>query len=434
MRAELVAALRALAEAERDMAAMTADLVAAQDQLLALSRLTASTRSRLTLASSVEAIAEQAHGLVACRAAFVTLELPAGRRLTAWYPSEAMPAGVVAALSTDVGRRDAARLWSGDAADTTVSVPDGVSSLLVVPVRVRDAAHGAVGLVDKLRGSFGAPERKLAVAIAEHAGAHFETVMLNQEALEQVRLTNEMELAAEVQRHLMPRRLPDLGGLGVEVFSASRPALLVGGDFCDVVHEPGRPLWLMVGDASGKGLSAALIMAMTRTAVRSRLAATPPPAPSEVAAGCNADLFHDFTEVGTFTSLFLARCDTGCRGLIMANAGHAPVIFRPADRRAQLLPTGGPPLGFLRVNAVEEQSLPLATGDVLVAATDGFSEARDPDGRLLGIEPLLEWVDALARQPAGEIGRALFDRAEAYDGGTPQTDDRTLIVLKVVDV
>jgi sigma-B regulation protein RsbU (phosphoserine phosphatase) len=120
------------------------------------------------------------------------------------------------------------------------------------------------------------------------------------------------------------------------------------------------------------------------------------------------------------------------QALVYANAGHAPVIFRPAGGRARLLEADGVPIGVLPVSLSEDQHVPFGPGDLLIVATDGFNESFDPAGAMFGYERLLDLVDQVAGRTAQAIGDALYEAVTSFAAGRPRDDDQTIIVLKGV--
>ncbi|MCB0009653.1 MAG: serine/threonine-protein phosphatase, partial [Anaerolineales bacterium] len=112
------------------------------------------------------------------------------------------------------------------------------------------------------------------------------------------------------------------------------------------------------------------------------------------------------------------------------NAGQSPVIYRPVEGPARYLDTDGPALGVLPFSMVSDNELRFAPGDLLVVATDGFSEARDENGELFGYERLLTLIDQLAEADAAAVADGLFDAIRVYSGTQEQDDDQTLVILK----
>jgi sigma-B regulation protein RsbU (phosphoserine phosphatase) len=249
-----------------------------------------------------------------------------------------------------------------------------------------------------------------------------------------------MELAQRVQLRLLPQEIPRIAGL--DVHARSRPALQVGGDFYDFITD-GRHFTFTVGDVSGKGMPAALLMAMTRTALRSKSRFMTKASPAAIMERANVDLYDDFTEVGMFATTFVGQYLAQERRMIYANAGHSPVMYCPAGGPVRLLEADGPALGVLPTSLCETQSLALGPGDLLIVATDGLNEANSPDGELFGYDRLLGLVEALADRPAAEIATGLYAAVEQHGSGQSpepgatfpaahQDDDQTLVVIKGV--
>ena len=272
------------------------------------------------------------------------------------------------------------------------------------------------------------PHLKLTRAIADYIGAQLENVVLHQEMLGQAKLKTELELASRIQLQLLPQHPPKISGL--DLSAGTRPALQVGGDFFDFIAQPGCPFTFVVGDVSGKGMSAALLMAMSRSVIRSKAATTPSPTPQFVMGYSNEILYEDYTEVAMFATVFVGRFDPTTREMIYANAGHSPVIYCPSDGPAQLLEADGPAMGVLPTSLSEDQTFIFKPNDVLILATDGFNEARNTSGEMFGYPRLLQAVEDTAHLSANEIADALFEAVNDFGADCPQDDDQTLVVVK----
>jgi len=175
-----------------------------------------------------------------------------------------------------------------------------------------------------------------------------------------------------------------------------------------------------------------LVMSMTHTALRGMGSRSPQPTCAAIAAQVNEQLYDDLTEVGAFVTMFVGQYDNATRLLNFANAGHSPVIYCPQGGSARLLEADGTAVGVLPISLCADQSLRLRPGDLLIAATDGFSEAQNAAGEMFGYERLLQLSEAQARFPAQKILDALFAAVEAFSVGHPQDDDQTIVVLKGV--
>jgi sigma-B regulation protein RsbU (phosphoserine phosphatase) len=311
-----------------------------------------------------------------------------------------------------------------------LSLPAEIGAVLVAPMELRGEQTAALGVLNRPGRPFASPDLKLVRTLADQAAARIENVLLHAEAVERARFDAEMQLAQRVQMRLQPTSTPAVQGL--QAWARSRPALEVGGDFFDLILRPDGSFVMVVGDVSGKGMPSALLMAMTRTVLRG-MARFVPVIRSEAMLGrANGDLFDDFSEVGMFATAFVATYHPANRLVTFANAGHSPVIYCPAAGAPRMLEAGSPPLGVLPSARIDAEQVTLGPGDVLVAATDGFSEAWSPDGEMFGYERLIATIQHLASGSAAEIGAGLFAAVEAYGGGRPQDDDQTLIVVKGV--
>lgn len=412
---------------EDELQHMTADLVTSQDQQLALYRLTQTMRDHVTVEETLGAVVTEAMRMVKAQCGYAM-----------YVPSMAhdpllvqQPQGLI---SSEVAWRF---YWQAQTSEREIRMNDvtsdltanGVYNMLHMPIWVRGSITAGLGLVNR-PGGFGAPDIKLARAIADQASAQIERMLLYQEMFDQAKLRTEMELARRVQLDLLPRTLPQVTGL--DIYANSRPAYQVGGDFYDFIVGEGRPFIFSIGDVTGKGLSAALLMTMTRTAIHSKAQFMPRPTPEAVMRQSNEDLYNDFTRVGVFATGFVGQYQPGGNKLIYANAGHAPVIYRPYDGEPVLLRADSTAIGILMVNHCRNQVLDMRPNDLLVVATDGFSDLRNPAEEHFGIERLMELVDQLHMHSAHEIADAMFETLDRFSHGRQQDDDQTIVVIKGV--
>jgi sigma-B regulation protein RsbU (phosphoserine phosphatase) len=414
--------LAQIARLENDLDQMTSELIDAQDHLIALYDLTRAIRSRLGLGETLRALASVAMRLIKTEGAVALLS-----PMIVHDPAPLMDDSVLLSYFRQVQASSSALVLS---AKQGAALPPEIQSLALVPIQVRGAISAGLVLLNKLDGAFSAPDLKLAQAIAEQAGAQIEHALLHQDRLDQARMQAEMDLARKVQLTLLPQQRPHTPGL--EIFAESRPALQVGGDVYDFIGQAGRPFFLTQGDVAGKGISAALIMGMIHIVTSSAARFHPAPTPVGVLQRITDDLYDDFTNLGTFATMFVGQYDAAAGELHFANAGHAPVIYCPASGGARLLEADGTPIGVLPICLCDNQTLAFGPGDVLIVATDGFSEASSPTGELFGYERLLELADELRGEPAQVIAYGLLSTVESFSAGHQQDDDQTLVVLKGV--
>ncbi len=240
----------------------------------------------------------------------------------------------------------------------------------------------------------------------------------------------QFQVAREIQQHLFPKNPPQLPGY--DIAGASAPAEAAGGDYFDFLPMPNGALGLVVGDVTGHGIGPALLMAETRAYLR--IVALNRDLVSEVLTRANRVLAEDVGSERFITALF-ARLDPGQRLLTYVNAGHPSGFV--LDRHGMLrypLGRSGIPLGMRPDTTYAEcPTIALEAGDLVLILTDGFEESMAPDGSFYSMERVLQTVREHRQKPAKEILDALFSAIRDFSGGTPQLDDLTVVVLKVLE-
>ncbi len=236
----------------------------------------------------------------------------------------------------------------------------------------------------------------------------------------------ELSLARAIQQRRLPRAAPALAGF--DIGCASRPAQETGGDYLDFIPLPGGSLGVAVGDASGHGIGAALLMAEARAYLRALERSET--GVGEVLAAVNRHLAEDVGD--DFVTLLLARLDPRTRSLAYSSAGHWPGYV--LDGRGEVrttLPSTGLPLGLDPTATFPDGvALTLEPGDLVLLLTDGIFEAFAPGGPPFGMERTLRSVRAHRGAPSGEIVAALFDEVRAFSRDL-QSDDMTAVVIQV---
>ena len=427
--------LAQIARLERDLNSMAVDLIDTQDQLLALYELTQATRDFLEIEQTLERLAFESTRLLKVEGAFFMVQPEDRPAIIKHYPqpllAHEMQQNFIDSLISSqhdfICRRIMAEEHDG--------IPENAGrtagrNILLVPINIRNAGLAVIGLLNKMGGEFTSPDIKLARAVAEFAGAQIENVIMYQLNMEQAKLETEMDLAKRIQDHLLPQTHPCIKG--VDIWATSQSASRVGGDFYDFITRESQPFAFTVGDISGKGIPAALLMAMTRTMIRTKTNVVSFPSPQLILSRTNEELYDDFTELSMFATVFVGQYDPETRRLLYANAGHSPVIYCPAGGKARLLQADGTPVGVLPTSLAEDHCLTFAEGDVLIVATDGFSEARNVHGGEFGYDEFTELVQSLVGLPARALAEKLYQIIEEFAEGEPQADDQTLVVLKGV--
>jgi serine phosphatase RsbU (regulator of sigma subunit) len=303
----------------------------------------------------------------------------------------------------------------------------GVRSLLAAPLLDAEGSAGMIVLHSRAQvRKFKEADLELLVSLANAATLRLRTIMLAEQTAQKRLLDKELALAHDIQMGMLPKRFPERPEFELE--AVLRPARSVGGDLYDFLLLGDR-LWLLVGDVSGKGVAAALVMAMTRTLFH---AVVPGEASlSGVAARMNQELARD-NDRAMFVTAFLACLDVTTGVLEYVNAGHNPPYRM--TRVGPLAPVTGArglPLGVFEDQSYPTDELRLEAGDALVVLTDGVVEATNPGGEAFG-EPRLE---AELRRLGGETAaRDLVDQTldalDAFVSGAPPADDITILALR----
>jgi sigma-B regulation protein RsbU (phosphoserine phosphatase) len=241
-------------------------------------------------------------------------------------------------------------------------------------------------------------------------------------------LNRELEIAREVQEHLFPQRLPPVRGL--DYCGQCRPAREVGGDYYDFLELPGGRLGIAIGDVSGKGVGAALMMASLVASLRALASVVDDPA--ELMERVNS-LVYQASSASRYATLFYAQYDPSNRRLSYVNAGHnPPVVLRNCGGSCQVLrlETGGPVIGLLR-DRYERGVFSLEAGDLVILFTDGVSESMNARYEEWGEERFIEFAKTCHGLPVLEGMRRILAAAQAFAAGASQHDDMTLVMLGV---
>ncbi len=322
-------------------------------------------------------------------------------------------------------------ILSADAAndsrfDTSQSIADlRIRSVMCAPLINSEGQSLGVIQVDTSdqRHRFRQEDLDVLGSIASQAAIALDNAELHETALRQRAIERDLELAHKVQRGLLPAAPPRIGGYSF--FDFYEPANQVGGDYYDYIELPGSRLAVVLGDVSGKGVAAALLMAKLSGEVRYCLASEPKPA--EAINRINASFSRSGWQ-DRFVTFVLAVLNAERNEITLVNAGHMPPLLRHGGGKVEAIGSdeGGPPLGVDADYQYQQYSRPVAPGDFLTLFTDGISEAMNATGELYGLSRL---QDRLASQgvPVAELGRLILDDVKRFVGGRPQSDDMCLV-------
>jgi serine phosphatase RsbU (regulator of sigma subunit) len=301
-----------------------------------------------------------------------------------------------------------------------------IRSLMAVPLQTEDQVLGLVYVdsASPLR-EFAPDDLSLLTVLANMAAFRIE-----QERYRQLRLTEEsrsrdLEQAAEIQRGILPRKVPAIGGLDLAGYNAA--CRTVGGDYYDFIEYADGRLALVVADAAGKGISAALLMSNLQASVR--ILAPERSDPAALVSRLNGSLVAS-TPSNRFVSLFACLLDPASGRLLYCNAGHNPTLLVRAGGALTRLEPSGPVLGIIGELQYSQHIEQLGPGDVLVLYSDGITEATDPQGEEFG-QPRLEQIVTEHRQrPAAEIVQCVNGALREFTAAAPPSDDITLVIVR----
>jgi sigma-B regulation protein RsbU (phosphoserine phosphatase) len=329
-------------------------------------------------------------------------------------------------------RVDDSGSWVQSAGNRERDSLEELQSELLLPLSLNQKLVGIMSLGPKQSEEpFTRTDIQLLDSVATQTGLALENSRLTAEIATEVaqreRMNRELEIAREVQERLFPQSVPSIAG--IELAGFCRPALGVGGDYYDYFPAQDGDLGIAVGDVSGKGIPAALLMASLRASLRAQtmrgerdLAA--------LMAQVNA-LVYDSSAVNKYATFFYAQYSPDSRLLRYVNAGHEPpLIFRGANLIR--LETGGPVVGLLPGLRYEQGELTLERGDVFIGFSDGISEAMNPADEEWGVENLVSCVRNSGQIVSSEMIHQVMASADAFVAGAKQHDDMTIVVARIV--
>lgn len=299
-------------------------------------------------------------------------------------------------------------------------------NILCAPLLSRDGRLlGVIQLLNK-RGSaaFSMDDETLLIAFASIAGVAIDRARLVAEVVESKRAEESLRLAHDIQMGMLTRRFPDQG---VSMHAVLQPARGVGGDFYDVLAQDGR-VWFAVGDVSGKGMGAALFMAITLTLFRA--SAEGAASPAEVLTRMNRGLSRD-NERAMFVTVFVGLLDLATGRVTCANGGHnPPYVLRATGALEGLKNADSPALGVFEEAAYLNSDLDLGPGDGLFLYTDGVTEAQASDESFYGVDRLEALLRGLAARSPSECVDGVVGDVNRFASGAPPADDLTVLALR----
>ncbi|MEJ2421755.1 MAG: PP2C family protein-serine/threonine phosphatase, partial [Acidobacteriota bacterium] len=302
---------------------------------------------------------------------------------------------------------------------------------LLVPLSTKKGLCGFLGLGEKLSEEpYSSEDKELLLALAQQMADGLDYAELMLEGQEQAKTAHELEIAKQVQEKLFPQQAVPAAGL--DYAGVCRPARVVGGDYYDFIRLDNKKIGIAIGDISGKGVSAALLMASLQATLRSQATAYGQDT-AKVVCGINDHLLAT-TDDNRFATLFYGIFDSSSCVLDYVNCGHNPPIVLRTDPSPQILrlKASTTVLGVVPALSCPSDSIELRAGDVLVLYSDGITEAVNDHDEMFGEERLIEVVSGLDHHPAYEIRDQVIDAVLRFSGDLPPSDDITLIIGKIL--
>lgn len=305
-------------------------------------------------------------------------------------------------------------------------VLQGVRSVLAVPLGVAEKVFGIIYADSPIaEGRFTEDHLKVLTTLASVAAIRVENTRLVEERLERERLERELALASEIQQRFQPTAPPHVNGY--ELQGISFPCYEIGGDYYDFIERDDGRLVIALGDVSGKGTAAALLMSSLHAAVHAQSGSHD--SLVDTISAVNRYL-ADNIPANRFVTLFYAELDPDAGTLSFLNAGHNPPLIVHSAGTVEQLASGGLPLGIKRDADYREGRTQLQPGDVLVIYSDGVTEAVSPTGEEFGPTRLYEVVSRNIEASAAGIRDRIESSLTKFSQGTSAADDITLVIVK----
>jgi sigma-B regulation protein RsbU (phosphoserine phosphatase) len=305
-------------------------------------------------------------------------------------------------------------------------VLQGIRSVLAVPLGVSEKVFGIIYADSPIAdGRFTEDHLKVLTTLASVAAIRVENARLAEARLQQERLERELQLAMEIQQRFQPTAPPVVPGY--ELQGISFPCYEIGGDYYDFIQREDGRLVIALGDVSGKGTAAALLMSSLHASVHAQAGSHD--TLSETISAVNRYLADNIPS-NRFVTLFYAELDPASGALSFLNAGHNPPLIVHAAGTVEQLASGGLPLGIRRNAEYREGRTQMQMGDVLVIYSDGVTEAASPSGEEFGATRLYEVVSRNIDASAAGVRDRIESALTKFSQGTQAADDITLVIVK----
>ena len=309
---------------------------------------------------------------------------------------------------------------------TGVRTEGEIRSILCVPLLAKSKLIGILAVFNKTQGNgFTEDDKRLLSILATQSAQVLETTRLYQQEQSLKVIQEQVRLAAVIQNDLLPKKFPTIPGY--DIVGKSIPAQLVGGDYFDFIPLNNTKMAICVGDVSGKGFPASLLMANLQATLRGQTMVT---TSAKQCINHSNKLLFQSTSSEKFATLFYGLLDWEQHKFQFCNAGHDPPIHLSPHGEPRRLSTGGIVLGIMDSFPYEEEAILLFPNDTIVIYSDGVTEAMNNQQEMFGEENLTSLLMQHRELSAGEVMDLITARIKRHIGDHPQSDDITIVVVK----
>lgn len=306
-----------------------------------------------------------------------------------------------------------------------VSLCREIKSEAALPLKSQGKVIGVFNVESEKLDAYKPDDVDLLETFASQAAVSIERAMLYKQAIEQKALEDELKIARRIQKTFLPKINPQLSGF--DIAGVNIPSEAVGGDYYDFINIVDNQIGIAIGDVSGKGIGAALIMAAFRASLKAEIRNNY--AIRTIFGKVNSLLYESIDRANYVTAVY-GVLDTKNRVFTFSNAGHNPPLLFKADGEVIELVEGGLVLGMFPDSIYEERPIYIDRGDILLFYTDGVTEAQDIDDREFGIDRLKKLVLESAGLNASDIVNLIVEAVGKYKGLNQPLDDLTMILIK----
>ena len=311
-----------------------------------------------------------------------------------------------------------------------------IHSILLVPMRFRHSVLGVLAVVNRMDGRpFTETDLSLLQALADQASVSIHYARFSAALDEKRRLDYDLGIARRIQTALLPKEIPQIEGVELAAFSV--PAQQIGGDYYDFITVDDDHLGIVIADVSGKGVAGAIVMSICRSLLRTEAPGCPSPA--AVLRSVNRTLSRDLSE-DMFVSILYMVLNTKTREMVVSRGGHVnPILSPKGGVEPCSIEAGGMAVGLAQPelfdSLLEEKTVQLRPGDMVVAYTDGVTEAQDRVEQEWGELSLVQTVQGVTFEggDAAALASRVRQRLMEFASNMPQYDDMTLVAMQIAE-